>query len=136
VFWIAAAALWFVTIYGVLSVLTVKPDKPSLADGLNGGWLVSVVASQSVAMLTVPISAAGVLAGLEPPLLFVSLVLWPGGGALYSWIMTLIFFRYTFVHMAPEDLTTPLLDQYGSGGNLRPGRRHADRAYRALSGRR
>src|SRR4029077_14040275 len=47
VFWIAAAALWFVTIYGVLSVLTVKADNLSLADGLNGGWLVSVVASQS-----------------------------------------------------------------------------------------
>ena len=57
-----------VTIYGVLAVLTVKPDKPSLTDGLNGGWLVSVVASQAVAMLTVLISAAGILAGLERPL--------------------------------------------------------------------
>lgn len=107
VFWIAAAALWFMTIYGVLAVLTVKPDKPSLADGLNGGWLVSVVASQAVAMLTVVISAAGILAGLERPLLFLALVLWLGGGALYLWIVTLIFFRYTFVHMAPEDLTPP-----------------------------
>jgi hypothetical protein len=104
---IAAAVLWFVTFYGVLSVLTVKPDKPSLADGLNGGWLVSVVASQSVAMLTVLISAAGALAGLERPLLFAALVLWLGGGVLYLWIMTLIFFRYTFVHMSPEDLTPP-----------------------------
>ena len=107
VFWIAATLLWFVTIYGVLAVLTVKPDKPSLADGLNGGWLVSVVASQAVALLTVLISAAGVLAGLERPLLLVALVLWLGGGALYLWIVTLIFFRYTFIHMAPEDLTPP-----------------------------
>jgi len=58
-------------------------------------------------MLTVLISAAGILAGHERPLLFVALVLWLGGGALYLWIMTLIFFRYTFVHMAPEDLTPP-----------------------------
>lgn len=107
VFWIVAIALWFVTIYGVLGVLTAKPDKPSLADGLNGGWLVSVVASQSVAMLTVLIAATGILAGHERPLLFMALVLWLGGGALYLWIMTLIFFRYTFVHMAPEDLTPP-----------------------------
>jgi hypothetical protein len=28
-------------------VLIVKPDKPSLADGLNGGWLVSAVAFQA-----------------------------------------------------------------------------------------
>jgi tellurite resistance protein TehA-like permease len=50
---------------------------------------------------------AGVFVGLERPLLFWALVLWLGGGALYLWIITLIFFRYTFVHMAPEDLTPP-----------------------------
>jgi tellurite resistance protein TehA-like permease len=106
-FWIAATVLWFMTFYGVIAVLTVKPDKPSLADGLNGGWLVSVVGFQAVAMLTVLISAAGVFDGLERPLLFAALVLWLGGGALYLWIITLIFFRYTFVHMASEDLTPP-----------------------------
>ena len=106
-FWIAAAVLGFVTFYGVLAVLIVKPDKPSLADGLNGGWLVSAVAFQAVAMLTVLVSAAGVFAGLERPLLFAALVLWLGGGALYLWIITLIFFRYMFAHMAPEDLTPP-----------------------------
>src|SRR5262249_49953926 len=99
--------LWFVTFYGVLAVLIVKPDKPSLADGLNGGWLVSAVAFHAVALLTVLLSAAGVFAGLERRLLFAALVLWLGGGALYLWIITLIFFRYTFVHVAPEDLTPP-----------------------------
>jgi tellurite resistance protein TehA-like permease len=103
-FWIAAGVLWFVTIYGVLAVLTVKPDKPSLADGLNGGWLVSVVASQSLAILTVLVPASGVFATLDRPLLFVALVLWLGGGAQYLWIVTLIFFRYTFVQMTPDDL--------------------------------
>src|SRR5262249_52509265 len=58
-------------------------------------------------LLTVLIPAAGVLTGLERPLLFVALVLWLGGGALFMWLMTLIFFRYTFLHMAPEDLTPP-----------------------------
>jgi tellurite resistance protein TehA-like permease len=107
VFWVAAAALWVLTFYGEFAVLTVKPDKPSLADGLNGGWLVSVVASQAVALLTVLISAAGAPTGLQRPLLFTALVLWLGGGALYLQITTLIFFRYTFVHMAPEDLAPP-----------------------------
>ena len=107
VFWIAAATLWAVVTYGELAVLTVKPDKPSLADGLNGGWLVSVVAAQSVAILTTLIAAAGIFAGLQRPLLFMALVLWLGGGALYLWIMTLIFLRYTFVHLAPQDLTPP-----------------------------
>jgi len=107
VLWIAAATLWAVVTYGELAVLTVKPDKPSLADGLNGGWLVSVVAAQSVAILTALIAAAGIFADLQGPLLFIALVLWLGGGALYLWIMTLIFLRYTFVHLAPEDLTPP-----------------------------
>jgi tellurite resistance protein TehA-like permease len=107
VFWVAAAALWFVTIYGVFALLIVKADKPSLAEGLNGGWLVSAVAFQAVAMLTVLMEAAGVLAGLERLLLFSALVLWLGGGALYLWIMTLIFFRYTFVHLAAKDFTSP-----------------------------
>lgn len=107
VFWIAAAMLWAVVTYGELAVLTVKPDKPSLADGLNGAWLVSVVAAQAVANLTALIAAAGIFAGLQRPLLFMALVLWLGAGALYLFIMTLIFYRYTFVHMAPEDLTPP-----------------------------
>ena len=107
VFWIASATLWAVVTYGELAVLTVKPDKPSLADGLNGAWLVTVVAAQSVALLMVLISAGGIFIGFQRPMLFMALVLWLGGGALYLWIVTLIFFRYTFVHMAPDDLTPP-----------------------------
>src|SRR5579875_3748777 len=105
--WAATALLWALILYGVLALLTVKPDKPSLAAGINGGWLVSVVATQSLAILTVTLLGAGALAGLRQPLMFAALVLWLGGGALYLWLMTLIFFRYTFLPMAPEDLTPP-----------------------------
>ena len=106
-FWIVAATLWLVVTYGILAVLTVKPNKPSLADGLNGGWLVSVVATQSLSILTVLVLPSGISADLRQPLMFTALVLWLGGGALYLWLMTLIFFRYTFLPMAPEDLTPP-----------------------------
>src|SRR5262249_56094204 len=105
VFWSPARPLGFVRTYGVFALLPANRDKPSLADGLNGAWLVSVVAFQSVVILTV--LTAGVFVGLERPLVFWALVLWLGGGALYLWIITLIFFRYTFLHMAPEDLTPP-----------------------------
>ena len=107
VFWVAAAILWALITYGVLAVLMVKADKPNLADGLNGGWLVSIVAPQSVAILTVLVLANGVFQEFEQPLMFFALVLWLGGSALYLFIMTLIFFRYTFMHMSPEDLTPP-----------------------------
>ena len=106
-FWIVTAVLWFVVTYGVLSVLTVRPDKPSLADGLNGGWLVSVVATQSISILTVLLLPLVVSADLQKPLMFAALVLWLGGGVLYLWLMALIFFRYTFVRMSTEDLTPP-----------------------------
>jgi tellurite resistance protein TehA-like permease len=106
-FWIVAAVLWLVMTYGVLASLMVNPDKPGLADGLNGGWLVSVVATQSVSILTVLILPSGVAPGLQPPLMFAALVLWLGGGALYLWLMTLIFYRYTFLRMLPDDLTPP-----------------------------
>ncbi|HKD24350.1 MAG TPA: hypothetical protein VKC66_00305 [Xanthobacteraceae bacterium] len=61
-FWIIAAALWVVVTYGVLAVLTIEPGKPSLAEGINGGWLVIVVATQSLSVLTVLI-----LPSLSPP---------------------------------------------------------------------
>ncbi len=39
--------------------------------------------------------------------MFLALFLWLGGGAFYLWLMTLIFFRFMFLPMAPEDLTPP-----------------------------
>lgn len=39
--------------------------------------------------------------------MFAALVRWLGGGVLYLWLMTLIFYRYTFVRMSPEDLAPP-----------------------------
>jgi tellurite resistance protein TehA-like permease len=105
VFWAVAAILWAVMTYGVLALLMAKADKPRLGDGLNGGWLVIVVAPQSVVLLTVLVVSHGLLAGLAPSLMFMALVLWLVGGVLYLWITTLIFYRYTFVAMSPEDFS-------------------------------
>ena len=107
VFWALTAALWVVTTYGVLAVLTVKQDKPDIAEGLNGGWLVTIVATQSLSILTLLTLSTGALADLRQLLGFAALALWLGGGALYLWVMTMIFYRYTFVRMLPEDLTPP-----------------------------
>ena len=78
--------------------------KPPLDQGINGGWLVAVVATQSVSTL------ASILA--PPPahaetLLFVSLAFWLAGGMLYIWLISLIFYRYTFFPFAPSDLMPP-----------------------------
>ena len=105
-FLVAAGLLLVICIYGILTLLTVKPKKPTIVDGLNGGWLVCIVATQAVSRLIVMVASTASPESSQP-LVFVALVLWLGGGALYLWIMTLIFFRYTFLPMQPTDLTPP-----------------------------
>ena len=80
VLWFVAAIFWVVMTYGGLVLLIAKADKPRLRDGLNGGWLVIVVAPQSVALLTVLVLSHGLFAGLAPGLMFMALVLWLAGG--------------------------------------------------------
>lgn len=105
VLWAVGILLWGVITYGVLALLTVKEHKPPMPEGLSGGWLVTVVAAQSVSVLGTQLAAG--FGSREPLVLFFSLVLWLGGGMLYVWIITLIFFRYTFFVMEPYDLGPP-----------------------------
>jgi tellurite resistance protein TehA-like permease len=107
VLWAVACVLWVLVTYGILAALTVKEHKPTLEQGLNSGWLVTVVATQSVSALTVLVAAPDTDGELRLGLAFAALVLWLGGGMLYLWLTALIFFRYTFRRMAPEDLTPP-----------------------------
>jgi len=104
-FWAFGILLWAVVTYTVFTALTVKGDKPPLAEGINGGWLVSVVAAQSVAVL-----GSQLAPGFDvhvPQVLFFCLGMWLGGGMLYIWIISLIFYRYTFFVMSPSDLAPP-----------------------------
>ena len=103
--WIAGIALWLVLTYTIFTVITVKTQKPSLADGINGGWLLMVVAAQSVAVLGAQL-APGLTAG-RAEVLFFCLVVWLGGVMLYVWIIALIFYRYTFFPLQPSDLAPP-----------------------------
>jgi tellurite resistance protein TehA-like permease len=103
--WVVGAALWLLVTYAVFTALTVKPVKPPLEEGLNGGWLVSIVATQAVSVLASQLSSHA--AGGRDAMLFAALVLWLGGAMLYVWIISLIFYRYTFFVFKPSDLTPP-----------------------------
>jgi tellurite resistance protein TehA-like permease len=103
--WFAGIVLWAVITYGVLTILTVKTEKPPLAQGISGGWLLPVVAAQSVSVLGTQL-APGFAAGQER-VLFFSLAMWLGGGMLYIWIISIIFYRYTFFPLAPSELAPP-----------------------------
>ena len=103
--WVAGIVLWAATTYTIFAALTVRRGKPPLSAGIHGGWLVSVVAAQSVAVLGAQL--AGRLRPYEQHVLFFALAVWLGGGVLYLWIIGLIFYRYTFFEMAPSDMSPP-----------------------------
>ena len=103
--WATGIALWALVTYTVFSVLTLKAEKPTLAEGINGSWLLAVVAAQSVCVLGAQL-AVGMESHAEPTLLF-CLSIWLGGGMLYIWIISLIFYRYTFFALQPSDLAPP-----------------------------
>ena len=103
--WILAVVFWATFTYAVFTALTIKRVKPTLAEGINGGWLVAVVAPQSIVILGAQL-ASGLGARAEEVLLF-CLSMWLGSGMLYIWIISLIFYRYTFFALSPSDLTPP-----------------------------
>ena len=51
VFWLLGLVLWFVIMYALFSVTVTKPHKPDTRHALHGGWLIPVVATQSVVVL-------------------------------------------------------------------------------------
>lgn len=103
--WWATVFLWILVTYAVFTALTIRHAPSKLTRDLHGGWLVAVVATQSV-------SCAGTLLASHHALwlnelYFVSLVTWLAGGMLYIWLISIIFFRYTFMVMEPADLSPP-----------------------------
>ncbi|TEA79462.1 tellurite resistance/C4-dicarboxylate transporter family protein [Allopusillimonas ginsengisoli] len=106
VLWVIGVVAWLLLAYAIFTVLTVKKEKPTLDKGINGAWLLAVVATQSIAVLSTLLAAhAGQVHRLE--LNFIALSMWLWGGMLYIWMMSLIFYRYTFFRLSPSDLTPP-----------------------------
>ena len=104
--WGVAIVLWIVLTYGIFAALSIKKDKPTLAQGINGGWLLAVVSTQAIAVLSALI-AAHWPQPYRLELNFLALSMWLWGGMLYIWMIALIFYRYTFFEFAPGDLSPP-----------------------------
>ncbi len=104
-FWWVCIVLWALCTYTIFATLTVRSDKPSLANGINGGWLVAVVATQAVCVLGCTLD--GSMFDHRDTALFVLMAFWLGGGMLYLWIIGLIFYRYMFFQFSPRDLMPP-----------------------------
>jgi len=106
VFWALTIVLWAVCSYAIIPALVVKRDKPPLETGINGAWLLAVVATQSIAVMSALLAS-----GAEQParlqLHFLALATWLAGETLYTWIIALIFYRYMFLRLSAEDFTAP-----------------------------
>ncbi|HEY2873271.1 MAG TPA: tellurite resistance/C4-dicarboxylate transporter family protein, partial [Reyranella sp.] len=85
VLWGVSVVLWIVLIYGIFAALSVKRDKPGLAQGINGGWLLAVVSTQAIAVLGALI-APHWAQPYRVELNFLALSMWLWGGMLYLWM--------------------------------------------------
>jgi len=102
--WILALGLWVAITYTMLPGLIELPKKPSLKKGLNGGWLLVVVATQSLCVLGCRI--AGEFHGERAQgIVFASLGFWLVGAMIYIWLISMIFHRWLFLPMTPGELT-------------------------------
>ncbi|MBV2234832.1 MAG: tellurite resistance/C4-dicarboxylate transporter family protein [Sterolibacterium sp.] len=104
--WGLAIVLWLTLTYTIFAGFTIKQHKPDLAHGISGAWLLAVVATQSIAVL-----GALIASHADQPwrleINFLALSMWLWGGMLYIWMMSLIFYRYTFFAFSPGDLAPP-----------------------------
>ncbi|MDX9895112.1 tellurite resistance/C4-dicarboxylate transporter family protein [Desulfofustis limnaeus] len=105
VFWWLCLVLWAICTYAIFTLLTVRDTKPTLAEGINGGWLVAVVATQAVCVLGCTLQ--GQVLGSRDVALFLLISFWLAGGMLYLWIIGMIFQRYMFFRFSPLDLLPP-----------------------------
>jgi tellurite resistance protein TehA-like permease len=104
--WIFGLFIWIVLTYAIFTTLTIKETKPTIDRGITGAWLLAVVATQSIALLSALLSRH-----FQQPIRlhinFLALSMWLWGGMMYIWMISLIFYRYTFFKLSPADFTAP-----------------------------
>jgi tellurite resistance protein TehA-like permease len=104
--WVFGLFLWLILTYAIFTTLTIKEAKPTIDRGITGGWLLAIVATQSMALLSALLSRH-----FQQPVRlhinFVALSMWLWGGMMYIWMISLIFYRYTFFVLLPADFSSP-----------------------------
>lgn len=99
------AALWAAIMYSFFTAVIVREHKPTLEQGINGAWLIATVATQSVSILA--LSLGSPFGWPHEVVAFAALVFYLIGCMLYLAIITLIFYRFTFLELATAALTPP-----------------------------
>jgi tellurite resistance protein TehA-like permease len=100
-----AGASWFALTYGVPASLLLARESESVLEGINGTWLLWVVATQSLAIASAALVAtwpkqANLLAGFAAGL-------WGVGLILYLVLVAMIMLRWLTVRVSPGALGPP-----------------------------
>lgn len=100
-----AALLWLAMTYGVPATLLLTRAKESVLGGINGSWLLWIVATQSLSLVSAILVAAwpSQTSLLAP----VSVGLWSVGLVLYLMVVTMIMLRWLIVPVTPATLGPP-----------------------------
>ena len=105
ILWLIGLVSWIVIMYSFFAAMTLKENKPPLEKGINGGWLIAAVATQSISVLGTLLSSH--FGAYHDSLLFFTLCMFLVGCMLYLLLITLIFYRFTFFDLTTSTLTPP-----------------------------
>lgn len=102
---ILAAISWLVIAYGFFFFITVSEQKKNLGEGINGTWLVIIVAIQALSVLL-----SFLIGGMDESayfMVFLALCLFLLGSIFYLYIMSLIIYRLSFFPLNAKELGAP-----------------------------
>lgn len=93
---------WLVLGYTVPAMVALAPDKPRFAEGIDGSWLLWVVATQGVSTAAALVAQRG--GGLCR---LATVTTWAVGVVLYLTLLTLLLLRLLVVVVSPSQMTPP-----------------------------
>jgi tellurite resistance protein TehA-like permease len=99
----AAAAVWLVLTYALPWSVVAAARRPVLRE-INGTWLVWVVATQSLSIITAAVTPQAPSAWLRADLPAVAVCLWGLGVMLYLILIVIIFLRLLLIEVTPAEM--------------------------------
>ncbi len=103
--WLAGLFFWSVLSYAYFTAVIVRGEKTEGENGLSGEWLIYVVGTQSMAILSILLASR--LTSYRDYMLLLALCLHLLGSALYFVLIVLIARRMIFFNLSPDKLTPP-----------------------------
>ncbi len=101
--WSIGLFFWIVLIYTFFTAVIITNNKSSREEELNGGWLIYVVGTQAVAIVSMLLTSS--VTRQQDVFLFLAVSMHAAGSALYFIIMVLIARRMMFLDLPPGKLS-------------------------------